>query len=53
MKHLLDMQDDLSLIDFQITKYRIKGLTEYIDAYTENYLTRGTSETTENYIVWN
>ena len=40
-------QQDLSLIDFQTTKYRIKELTEFMDAYTVISLTICTSETTK------
>ena len=36
---------DISLNDYQTTKYRINELTEFMDAYTLNYLTQGTSET--------
>ena len=38
-------QQDISLNDYQNTKYRINELTEIMDAYTLNYLTQGTSET--------
>ena len=38
-------QQDISLNDFQTTKYCINELTEFMDAYTSNYLTQGTSET--------
>ena len=38
-------QQDISLNDLQTTKYRIIELTEFMDAYTSNYLTHGTSET--------
>ena len=38
-------QQYISLNDFQTTKYSINELTEFMDAYTSNYLTRGTSET--------
>ena len=31
--------------DYQTTKYRINELTEIMDAYTLNYLTKDTSET--------
>ena len=37
-------QQDFSLNDYQTTKYRINELTEFMDAYTLNYLTQGTSE---------
>ena len=38
-------QQDISLADLQTTKYRINELTEFMDAYTSNYLTYGTTET--------
>ena len=38
-------QQDISLNDFQTTKYCNNELTEFMDAYTSNYLTQGTSET--------
>ena len=38
-------QQDVSLNDYQATKYRINELTEFLDAYILNYLTQGTSET--------
>ena len=38
-------QQDVSLNDYQTTKYRINELTEFLDAYILNYLTQGTSET--------
>ena len=38
-------QQEVSLIDLQNTEYRINELTEFMDAYTSNYLTYGTSET--------
>ena len=37
-------QQDVSLDDYQTTKYRINELTEFMDAYTSNYLTQGASE---------
>ena len=44
-------QQDVSINDLQTTKYRINELTEFMDAYTSNYLTHGTSETLENSIA--
>ena len=38
-------QQDISLNDYQTTKYRINELREFMDAYTLNYFTQGTSET--------
>ena len=38
-------QQDISLNDYKTTKYRINELTEFMDAYTLNYLTQSTSET--------
>ena len=38
-------QQDISLNDYQTAKYRINELTEFMDAYTLNYLIQGTSET--------
>ena len=38
-------QQDVSTTDYQTTKYRVNELTEFMDAYTSNYLTQGTSET--------
>ena len=38
-------QHDVLLNDYKKTKYRINELTEFMDAYTSNYLTQGTSET--------
>ena len=38
-------QQNISLHDFQTTKYRINELTEFMDAYTSIYLAQGTSET--------
>ena len=38
-------QQDVSLNDYQTTKYRIYELTEFMDAYTINYLTQGKTET--------
>ena len=38
-------QQDISLNDYQTTKYRINELTDFMDAYTLKYLTQGTSET--------
>ena len=37
-------QEDVSLNDHQTTKSRLNELTEFMDAYTVNYLTQGTSE---------
>ena len=45
------VQQDVSLNDYHTTKYRINELTEFMDAYTSNYLTQGTSETLKNSIV--
>ena len=44
-------QQDVSFIDLQTTKCRINELTEFMDAYTANYLTHGSSETLSNYIA--
>ena len=44
-------QQDISLNDYQTTKYRINELTEFMDAYTLNYLNQGTSEKLKNYIA--
>ena len=44
-------QQDVSLNDYHVTKYRINELTDFMDAYTLNYLTQGTSETLENSIA--
>ena len=41
-------QQYTSFNDLQTTKYRINELTEFMDAYTSNYLTYGTSETRKN-----
>ena len=38
-------QQDVSINHYQTTKYRVNELTEFMDAYNSNYLTRGTSET--------
>ena len=38
-------QQDVSLNDYQTTKYRVIELTEIMDAFTLNYLTQRTSET--------
>ena len=38
-------QQDVSLNDYRTTKYRINELTEFMDYYTLNYLTQGTSKT--------
>ena len=35
-------QQHISLNDYRTTKYRINELTEFMDAYTLNYLTQGT-----------
>ena len=37
-------QQDISIINLQTMKYRISELTEFMDAYTSNYVTNGTSE---------
>ena len=37
-------QQDTSRIDFQTTKYHVNELTEFMDAYTSNYITHDTSE---------
>ena len=39
------VQQDVSLNDYQTTKYRVNEFTEFMDAYNSNYLTKGTSET--------
>ena len=44
-------QQDVSLNDFQATKYRINELTPSMDTYTSNYLKQGTSETLINFIA--
>ena len=44
-------QQDLSLNDYQTTQYRVFELTEFMDAYTLNHLTQGTSETLKNFIA--
>ena len=41
-------QEDVSLNDDQTTKSRLNELTEFMDAYTVNYLTQGTSEIPKN-----
>ena len=41
-------QKDNSLIEYQITKYRINEISEFDDAYIANYLTHATSETMKN-----
>ena len=38
-------QQEVSLTDLQKLKYHINELTEFMDAYSSNYLTHGTSET--------
>ena len=38
-------QQNVSLNDYQTTKYRINELLEFMDAFTLNYLTQDTSET--------
>ena len=35
-------QQDVSLNDYQTTKYRINELTEFLDTYNSNYITKGT-----------
>ena len=37
-------QQGVSLNIYQTTEYRINEVTEFMDAYTLNYLTQGTSE---------
>ena len=37
-------QEDVYFNDYKTTKYRINELTDFMDAYTLNYLTQGTSE---------
>ena len=44
-------QQDISLSDYQTTKYRINELTEFMDAYTSNYLIQGTLETLKSCTV--
>ena len=46
-------QQDVSLNDYQTTKYRINELTEFMDAATLNYLTQGTSETLKKLYCFN
>ena len=38
-------QQDVSLNDYQTTKYRVNEITEFMDAYNSSYLTQGISET--------
>ena len=45
VKGIIGYAQDVSLNDYQTTKHRINELTEFMDAYTLNYLTQGTSET--------
>ena len=40
-------QQDTSHTDFETTKYCINDLTVFMDPYTSNYLTRGTSYNTK------
>ena len=47
------VQQDISLSDYQTTKYRINELTEFMDAYTSNYITQGTSEKFKNFYCLN
>ena len=42
-------QEDFSLTHLQVTKYCINELTEFMDAYTANYLTHFTSETLKKF----
>ena len=42
-------QQDVSLNDYQTTKYRINELTDFMNAYILNYLTQGKSETLEKF----
>ena len=42
---VLYAQQDISLTDLKNTKNSINELAEFINAYTSNYLTYGTSET--------
>ena len=44
-------QQDVSMNDYHTTKYRVNELTEFMDAYTSNYLMQGTSETLKNSTV--
>ena len=44
-------QQDISLNNYQTTKYCINELTEFMDAYTLNYLTQSTSETLKKTIL--
>ena len=44
-------EQDVSLNDLQTTKYRFNELTEFMDAYTSNYLWDGTSDTLKNFIA--
>ena len=44
-------QQDVSINHYQITRYRINELTEFMDAYTLNYFTQSTSETLKKSIV--
>ena len=41
-------QQHISLADIQTTKYCVNELTEFMDAYTSNYLTYGTSAKLKN-----
>ena len=38
-------QQDVSLNDYQTTRYRINEVTDFMDAYYSNYQTQGTLET--------
>ena len=38
-------RQEISLNDYQTTKYRINELTEFLDTYNSNYITQGTAET--------
>ena len=45
-------QQDISLTDLQTMK-QINELTKFMDAYTSNYQTHGTSETLKKFYCWN
>ena len=44
-------QQNISLNDFQTTKYCINELTEFMNAYTSNYLTQVHRKHLKNFIV--
>ena len=46
-------QQDISLNDYQTTKYRINELIEFMDAYILNYLTQSLSETFKRFYCLN